>query len=150
LPGTLVWSGASNSVWDTVTTNWLDSATPAAYSDGRPVKFDDTASSGAVSLAATRSPSDVRFNNNSLSYVLSGPGSLTGSAAMLKQGSNTVIIANSGSNDFTGSITVSAGTLQVGNGGSAGNLGSGRLTNNAALVFNRSDTLTVSNQISGI
>ena len=39
--------------------------------------------------------------------------------------------------------------LQVGNGGTNGNLGSGNVTNNYRLVFNRSDSLVVSNVISG-
>ena len=39
--------------------------------------------------------------------------------------------------------------LQVGNGGTSGNLGSGSVTNNYRLVFNRSDSLVVSNLISG-
>ena len=39
--------------------------------------------------------------------------------------------------------------LQVGNGGTSGNLGSGNVTNNYRLVFNRSDSLVVSNVISG-
>src|SRR5207245_1859416 len=44
---------------------------------------------------------------------------------------------------------ISTGTLQVGNGGTSGTLGAGNITNNAALVFNRSDTITVTNAISG-
>lgn len=39
--------------------------------------------------------------------------------------------------------------LQVGNGGTSGNLGSGNVTNNYRLVFNRSGSLVVSNAISG-
>ncbi len=39
--------------------------------------------------------------------------------------------------------------LYVGNGGTSGNLGSGSVTNNYKLVFNRSDSLVVNNVISG-
>ena len=39
--------------------------------------------------------------------------------------------------------------LQVGNGGTSGNLGSGSVTDNYQLVFKRSDSLVVSNVISG-
>jgi len=45
--------------------------------------------------------------------------------------------------------SVPGAVLQVGNGGTSGNLGSGAVTNNYSLVFNRSDNLTVSNAISG-
>ena len=53
-----------------------------------------------------------------------------------------------GANTYTGTTTISAGTLQVGNGGTTGSLASAVL-NNSALNFNRSDSLTYSNIISG-
>ena len=39
--------------------------------------------------------------------------------------------------------------LQVGNGGTSGSLGSGNVTNNSSLRFNRSDDITVANFITG-
>lgn len=54
-----------------------------------------------------------------------------------------------GANTYSGATTISAGTLRIGNGGTTGTLGSGDVVNNAALVFNRSDDLTVANRISG-
>ncbi|MEI6603709.1 MAG: autotransporter-associated beta strand repeat-containing protein [Verrucomicrobiota bacterium] len=49
----------------------------------------------------------------------------------------------SGANTYTGDTTVSAGTLQLGNGGTSGSLSlSSAIVNNASLVFNRSDILT--------
>ncbi|MEY3896344.1 MAG: hypothetical protein RLZZ214_1864, partial [Verrucomicrobiota bacterium] len=46
-------------------------------------------------------------------------------------------------NTYTGTTTISVGTLQLGNGGTTGSLAtSGLLTNNANLSLNRSDTLT--------
>lgn len=53
-----------------------------------------------------------------------------------------------GANTYTGGTTISAGTLQVGNGGTTGSL-TGGILNNAALNFNRSDSLTYSGVISG-
>jgi fibronectin-binding autotransporter adhesin len=47
------------------------------------------------------------------------------------------------------SVTISAGTLQVGNGGTTGSLGSGAVSNNASLIMNRSDAVNLSNVISG-
>jgi fibronectin-binding autotransporter adhesin len=46
-------------------------------------------------------------------------------------------------------ITISAGTLQVGSGGSTNSLGSGAITNNGNLVFNLSGAQTISQAISG-
>jgi fibronectin-binding autotransporter adhesin len=48
-----------------------------------------------------------------------------------------------GANAYTGATTISAGTLQIGNGGTAGALNTGSaITNDGTLAFNRSDTLT--------
>ena len=50
---------------------------------------------------------------------------------------------------YTGPTVVTSGTLQVGTGGAAGTLSSAAITDNGALVFNRSDTLSVANWITG-
>jgi len=87
-----------------------------------------------VILNNTLSTADVS------SVVISGAGSLknqTGSQAL------------SGTNTYTGITTINSGTLQVGNGGSTGTLGTGSVVDNGALVFNRSGTNTVTGSISG-
>ena len=54
-----------------------------------------------------------------------------------------------GSNTYTGTTTISAGTLQIGNGGTRGAV-SGPITDNAVLVFDRGDSsLVVTNTIGG-
>ena len=55
----------------------------------------------------------------------------------------------SGTNTYTGVTVIKAGTLQIGNGGGSGLPGTGVITNNAALVFNRSNDFTVANVITG-
>ena len=55
----------------------------------------------------------------------------------------------SGNNTYTGTTIISSGALQIGDGGNTGNLGTGNVTDNAALVFNRFDTVICSNIISG-
>ena len=73
--------------------------------------------------------------------IISGTGSLT------KNGASTLSLT--GANTYSGITTVSAGSLQVGDGGTIGTLGTGGVINNANLTFNRSDALTVGNDISG-
>src|SRR5258707_873072 len=82
-----------------------------------------------------------RSETVTLANAISGTGSLA------QNGSGTLILTNA--NTFTGGATISAGTLQVGDGGTSGTVGTGNVTNNAALVFNRSDSVTVSSLISG-
>lgn len=69
----------------------------------------------------------------------------TGSLAKL--GAGTLILT--GASTYTGTTTISVGTLKVGVGSTNGTIGSGAVTNNGALIFNRSGTLTVANNISG-
>lgn len=54
-----------------------------------------------------------------------------------------------GINSYSGTTTINAGTLQIGDGGTLGTISSAGVTNNAALVFNRSNDFTISNAISG-
>ncbi len=72
---------------------------------------------------------------------------INGGGAVTK--SNTGTLTLLGTNTYTGATTISAGTLQVGNGGTSGTLGSGNVINNATMAFNRSDLLTVANNVSG-
>ncbi len=72
---------------------------------------------------------------------------LAGTSGLTKSGSGTLILT--GSNSYSGGTTVSAGTLQVGSGGTAGSLGSGAIAVNGSLVFNRSDSVAISTGITG-
>ena len=88
-----------------------------------------------------------RTGTYDLGNVISGAGTLTNS------GAGTVMLTGN-SVDFSGTTTVSAGTLQIGNLSTTGVLGGasgvyGSIVNNAALVLKRTGTLTLGNAISG-
>jgi fibronectin-binding autotransporter adhesin len=69
------------------------------------------------------------------SAAISGTGSFT------QAGSGTTILT--AANSYTGTTTLSAGFLQLGNGGTTGSLSaSSAITNNANLTINRSNTVT--------
>ncbi len=72
-----------------------------------------------------------------------------GATSLVKSGQTTWVLT--GNNSYSGGTTISLGTLQVGNGGTTGTLGSGPVNVNASrsLIFNRSDVFPVANQITG-
>jgi autotransporter-associated beta strand protein len=61
-------------------------------------------------------------------------------------GSGTLVLT--GTNTYSGGTTISAGTLQIGNGGTTGSI-TGNVTDNGTLAFNRSDAMTFGGVISG-
>jgi len=60
----------------------------------------------------------------------------------------TKVLTLSGANTYADGTTISAGTLQIGAGGTSGSV-SGAITNNSALLFDRSNDLTHGGVISG-
>ena len=70
-----------------------------------------------------------------------------GRNSLAKVGTGTFTMT--GANTYVGTTTITGGALQVGAGGATGNLGTGAVTNNAALIFNRSGTSIEIAQISG-
>ena len=80
-----------------------------------------------------------RSNELTLSNSITGTGSLVQAGV-----GNTILTADNG---YTGGTTISAGTLQLGNGGTTGSI-LGDVVNNGTLVVNRSDALTLSGTIS--
>jgi len=146
--GTLTWTGSSSGNWDTSTANWT-SGGPAVYSDGNFTKFLDGANNNTVNITIAVMPAGLTVSNTSPAYTFNGSGSIGGSVSLVKQGSGTLVVDNTGNNTFSGGVTISGGTLQVGNNDAAGNLPSGSITDNANLAYARSDSLTVNNTISG-
>lgn len=69
-----------------------------------------------------------------------------GSPLIVTAGTLALTGDNSG---FGSGYLVSGGALQLGNNGASGTLGAGNITNNAALVFSRSDNYGVTNNVFG-
>ena len=72
---------------------------------------------------------------------------ITGTGDLSFNGPGQLTLAADSS--YVGTTTITDGRLEIGNGLTAGSLGTGNVTNNASLIFNRSDSLTVGNDISG-
>ena len=149
-PAPIIWKGNVSSSWDTSTLNWLNGSTPALYSDASYVQFDDTASAFTVSVASTVSPSGFTVNNTTHNYTINGIGSIGGLSGLAKEGSGTLVLDNSATNTFSGGADIAAGTLQIGNNDANGNLPAvGNIVDNGNLAFDRTDSNTVANVISG-
>src|SRR5262249_45200510 len=150
------------------TTNWTDvTGTVTARWQGTTAVFG--AQSGTVTLGAPISAQGLTFNTagyiiTSPSFALTLTGNsptisvnagtttiaapIAGSAGLTVNGTGTLALTNS-ANSYTGGTTITTATVQIGNGGTTGALGSGNIVDNGQLIFNRSDTTTVANAISG-
>jgi fibronectin-binding autotransporter adhesin len=151
VPADLTWKGGAvgnPNLWDLTVSNWSNGGNPALFGTGDHTTFDDTATTGNITLTNAVQPIQMDFVNGHVNYVFSGAGKITGTTAMNVNGGATVTFANSGGNDFTNAINMFAGNIQVGIGGTNGSLGSGLITDTTDLIFNRSDNISVSNVIS--
>lgn len=98
--------------------------------------------SGAANLDLGPTRLTIGSNNQAALYS----GDISGSGSLTKTGSSQQVLT--GANTYTGGTTIQQGVLQIGDGGTHGSL-AGDVVNNASLVFNRSDALTVAGNISG-
>ena len=109
-----------------------------------------TVSTGALTGNTTSLQGNIT-NNASLVFdqasTSSYAGIIDGTGSLTKSGNGTLSFTNN--NTFTGATTISAGTLQLGDGGTAGSITSSSIVNNSSLVFNRSNELELTGVISG-
>ncbi|MCE9611441.1 MAG: autotransporter-associated beta strand repeat-containing protein [Chthoniobacter sp.] len=110
--------------------------------------------SGAVNLATAitgyGSVTALTLNPQSGSQTYSGIiADGTAGMTLTKSGAGTQIL--SGANSYSGTTTISAGTLQIGAGGATGSLNaSSAIVNNGTLTFNRTGTITQGTDFAGV
>jgi autotransporter-associated beta strand protein len=146
----LTWNGnADGTTWNFTAANFNDGASDVSFANGQDVAFTDSALAGRTTIDVTAdvSPANVTVSASSNNYTFTGAFAITGAATLSKSGSSTLLILNN--NSYSGNTTINAGTIQVGNGGASGSLGAGNIIDNAALAFDRADSITVANAISG-
>jgi len=99
------------------------------------VNLSGTAGTGILDFGAAEGI--VSVNNGVTGTIATG---ITGSGGLTKAGFGTLVFT--GSPSYTGTTSIAAGTLQIGNGGTAGALSSGPIAvaGGANLTFNRTDT----------
>ncbi|HTA99150.1 MAG TPA: autotransporter domain-containing protein [Bradyrhizobium sp.] len=155
-----------------VGTNWSHPPAGAPIAAGKSAVFDATGSSTITVGAGAITPDSWTFNANAQSYTITGAAvnfSATGglfnhanagqtisisnalgesaAGAQLQQLGNSTLILT-GANTFSGGTTISAGTLQIGNGGGTGNI-TGPVADNSILAFDRLNNLNFGGVISG-
>ena len=155
------WTGLDNGNWQVGATgangNWklITANTATDYIDGDAVLFDDTATgTSTINLTTTLSPAGITVNNTTggvATYTFSAPGKISGGASLTKLGNGALVITNTTPNDNTGATTIGAGTVQIGDGATAGagSLGGGGIAVDGTLVFNRPDAYTQAGAITG-
>ncbi len=137
-----VWKGTSDGNWDLATGNWELAGTPGVptiFDLDHPARFDDSAYSYAVTVQEGGvSPLVLTIDNSINDYTFTG-GAIAGTGALLKTGTATATLAQPSS--YTGGTTVNAGKLQIGAGGTTGDIGSGAVVVAAGstLEFNRTN-----------
>ena len=162
---TAKWQGNTNGDWDidpdggntAGTFNWKTSllSTSTRYAQGATntdsATFDDTATgTTTVNLTTTLTPLGTTVNNTTLNYTFGGAGKLSGTTGLTKQGNGKLTLVSPVAYDYTGGTTISGGTLQLGDGATAGaGAISGAITNNATLALNRPDDVTFTNVVTG-
>lgn len=147
--GTLAMTGSNSYFGDTI----LEDGVLSISSDNNLGSSNGTVHANGGALRVTGSHSTTR------DFLLDAPleievtggtytvaGLLAGSSPLTKSGGGTLIIT--GNNGAVNNKIISAGTLQVGNGGTSGTL-TGNVLNNATIAFNRSDDLFYNGVISG-
>ncbi|WP_216240090.1 YDG domain-containing protein [Polynucleobacter sp. JS-Polo-80-F4] len=121
--------------------------------------------SGTATATITGGTTDLvnlTINSSSASSIITG--AITGATNLVKTCSGTCTAASVTStnrntvngtltlvanNSYTGTTTITSGTIQVGNNTTTGTLGSGALTNNGNLAFYKSAALTYSTNLTG-
>lgn len=93
-----------------------------------------------ITLGAGGGIIDTNNHNIGIAPVMTGAGSLT------KDGLGTLTLT--GANSYGGGTTITAGSLQLGDGGTSGSI-VGNVANSGILTFNRSDEVTFGGTING-
>ena len=149
-PVNLAWEGSFSADWDSLSDNWinLNLGAMTTFGPGDHVTINDEIGSYSpnINLIEQVRTSGILVDTE-LVFTLTGPGAILAADSLTKRGSGSFTLGVN--TDFTGPTIIEAGTLNVGDGATRGALGSGPVTNNGVLVFNRSDSITVNGPVTG-
>ncbi len=148
VPQNLVWAGdGSANIWDVAgVANW----TGQVFYQADNVSFNDSGSAVPdINVTVPVQPGSMTVSNTAQAYTFTGS-PISTTSPLVKRGNNVLAFAADG-NNFSGPVSIEAGTLSIGNGGSTGNwTGNGPITNSGVLLLNKSSSgSSVGGAISG-
>ena len=106
------------------------------------------ANGGSLTFSDTNSVSLTQVST-SKGDVLATPITVATNLVVINNSTNPLTFAGNVSSSGGATLTVGSGTLQIGDGTTNGSLGSVSVADNASLIFNGSDDVTMSGTISG-
>jgi len=111
---------------------------------GGAVVFGDGTNAGTLTFSGpvTLTADSTITNPTTTTFT----GAVGGGFGLAKDGNTLLTLA--GNNTYTGTTTINAGTLQIGNGGGSGGL-AGNIVNNGTLLIDRTGSSTLAGNISG-
>lgn len=110
---------------------------------GGTLQVGDGGTTGSIGSGDVANGGTLAFNR---SDTVTFGGALSGVGGLVQSGTGTLVLT--GTNSYTGGTTISGGVLRIGAGGTTGSI-VGDVANDAALVFDRSDTVTFGGVVSG-
>ena len=133
----LIWTGNTDTNWNTTTTNWTNASGVAmAYADLDTVTFNDSCVRSNVNIVGTVGPGSILVTNATKPYIFSG-GAISGACGLVKSGANTVFF-NNGQLLYSGNTTIDGGLLEYDyniSSGSPANVGGSVTLNGGALRY---------------
>ncbi len=109
-----------------------------------------TGAGNIIGNSSTSSPSHINFNGGSSTFAGIIQDSINGGTQQVNLNVNSGTLVLASNNTYSGNTEVQGSAeLQIGTGGNTGSFGSGNLNVDGTIVFDRSDKLTITQNVGG-